>query len=125
MPLTVNQVNSGCWFTKFVKVIGAGITPWTHSIYGPKAYNAASQSLEQRLANLTDGQRQFILSQAQRALYLLNSKEDGDTWEGLIDHKFYKLFDMKTFLWLSKGKTVTKVSLISYCSTDTFNLMRL
>ena len=51
--------------------------------------NAAPQSIEQRLANLTDGQRQFILSQAQRALYLLNSKEDGDTWEDLIDD-YYK-----------------------------------
>ena len=50
--------------------------------------NAAPQSLEQRLANLTDGQRQFILSQAQRALYLLNSKEDGDTWEDLIDEYY-------------------------------------
>jgi hypothetical protein len=50
--------------------------------------NAAPQSVEQRLANLTDGQRQFILSQAQRALYLLNSKEDGDTWEDLIDEYY-------------------------------------
>ena len=50
--------------------------------------NAAPQSLEQRLANLTDGQRQFIISQAQRALYLLNSKEDGDTWEDLIDEYY-------------------------------------
>lgn len=50
--------------------------------------NAAPQSIEQRLANLTDGQRQFIISQAQRALYLLNSKEDGDTWEDLIDEYY-------------------------------------
>ena len=50
--------------------------------------NAAPQSVEQRLANLTDGQRQFILSQAQRALYLLNSKEDGDTWEDLTEEYY-------------------------------------